>query len=350
MQWQRLHQYDDRTRRQETIAWPQPIAKSRLPRPRRFSAIGCSKSALPRGCSSASTWASGCCRIPTSAHDAATDRPGRAAAAVLRERSRSRSRSTARPRFPQRVIRGLGQLGMLGACLPQDVRRAGPLASRRIAACWKCSAATAAARPCSSTRIIRSARGRSCCSAPKSSSGSYLPKLASGEWISAFALTEPEAGSDAANVQIDRHADRRRQRLRAQRPEALDHQRRHRPGADGHGPHAGARRQAKRKITAFIVTPDMPGFRGRREADGKDGRPRHGHQPAGVSTTCSCPRENVLGQLGKGLQGRADGARLRPHDVRRKLHRRGEVLRRPGRRARQHARAVRPDARRVSSW
>ncbi len=29
----------------------------------------------------------------------------------------------------------------------------------------------------------------------------YLPRLASGEWIGAFALTEPEAGSDAANVQ-----------------------------------------------------------------------------------------------------------------------------------------------------
>ena len=29
----------------------------------------------------------------------------------------------------------------------------------------------------------------------------WLPKMASGEWISAFALTEPEAGSDAANVQ-----------------------------------------------------------------------------------------------------------------------------------------------------
>ena len=28
-----------------------------------------------------------------------------------------------------------------------------------------------------------------------------LPKMATGEWISAFALTEPEAGSDAANVQ-----------------------------------------------------------------------------------------------------------------------------------------------------
>ncbi len=29
----------------------------------------------------------------------------------------------------------------------------------------------------------------------------YLPKLASGEWTSCFALSEPEAGSDAANVQ-----------------------------------------------------------------------------------------------------------------------------------------------------
>ncbi len=29
----------------------------------------------------------------------------------------------------------------------------------------------------------------------------YLPRLASGEWIGCFALSEPEAGSDAANVQ-----------------------------------------------------------------------------------------------------------------------------------------------------
>jgi acyl-CoA dehydrogenase len=29
----------------------------------------------------------------------------------------------------------------------------------------------------------------------------YLPRLASGEWIGCFALTEPDAGSDAANIQ-----------------------------------------------------------------------------------------------------------------------------------------------------
>jgi alkylation response protein AidB-like acyl-CoA dehydrogenase len=29
----------------------------------------------------------------------------------------------------------------------------------------------------------------------------YLPKLTSGEWLGAFSLTEPDAGSDASNLQ-----------------------------------------------------------------------------------------------------------------------------------------------------
>jgi len=35
----------------------------------------------------------------------------------------------------------------------------------------------------------------------------YLPKMASGEWIGVFALTEPEAGSDASNVQTTAELD-----------------------------------------------------------------------------------------------------------------------------------------------
>ncbi len=33
-----------------------------------------------------------------------------------------------------------------------------------------------------------------------SSGGTYIPKLASGEWIGAWALTEPESGSDAGGT------------------------------------------------------------------------------------------------------------------------------------------------------
>ena len=54
----------------------------------------------------------------------------------------------------------------------------------------------------------------------------YLPKLATGEHVAAFALTEPSAGSDAAAIQTRAELSAGRQRLRAQRLEDLDHQRR----------------------------------------------------------------------------------------------------------------------------
>jgi len=49
----------------------------------------------------------------------------------------------------------------------------------------------------------------------------WLPRCASGEWSPAFALSEPEAGSDG-------RAQRSRRRVGHQRSEELDHERRHR--------------------------------------------------------------------------------------------------------------------------
>ena len=50
----------------------------------------------------------------------------------------------------------------------------------------------------------------------------WLPKLASGETIASFALTEPESGSDAASLNNARSA--RRRPLRRERHQALHHQ------------------------------------------------------------------------------------------------------------------------------
>ena len=51
----------------------------------------------------------------------------------------------------------------------------------------------------------------------------YLPKLASGEWIGCWSLTEPEAGSDAAGTRTARRNAGRH--LGAQRRQDLHHQR-----------------------------------------------------------------------------------------------------------------------------
>ena len=35
----------------------------------------------------------------------------------------------------------------------------------------------------------------------------YLPRIANGEWTACFALSEPEAGSDAGNIQTTAERD-----------------------------------------------------------------------------------------------------------------------------------------------
>jgi alkylation response protein AidB-like acyl-CoA dehydrogenase len=129
----------------------------------------------------------------------------------------------------------------------------------------------------------------------------WLPKLVTGEWLGAFALTEKEAGSDAGNVQMTAT-----------------------PSADGsHFILNGAKRyitnaaianvltvmartpvpgqEGKTAITAFLVTPDMPGFEminGRMEKMGIRGTATAEFALREVRV----PKENILGKPGKGLK------------------------------------------------
>ena len=93
----------------------------------------------------------------------------------------------------------------------------------------------------------------------------YLPKLATGEHVAAFALTEPSAGSDAAAIQTRAELAADGERLRAQRLEDLDHQRRLRRRVHRLRAHLARRRgRRSRKITAFIVE----------RGDGREERPQ----------------------------------------------------------------------------
>ena len=56
------------------------------------------------------------------------------------------------------------------------------------------------------------------------------------------------------------------------------------------------------QVTAFLVTPDMPGFRVVEPRMEKLGIRGTATGPAGLRRTCRCPKENMLGPLGKGLK------------------------------------------------
>ncbi len=205
-------------------------------------------------------------------------------------------------RIPDSVIQGLGQLGVLGACLPRDC------GGRGLTQTQYCQILEILGGHCASTALFVNAHHSIGPRAivlfgTEEQKKTYLPKLASGEWISAFALTEEQAGSDAGNVQTTAT-----------------------PTPDGEGfllngtkrwitnggiaqvltviartpvPSNGSR--GANKPTAFLVTPDMPGFKVLEERMPKCG-------VRGTATgrlafeNMYVPRKNILGELGKGLK------------------------------------------------
>ncbi|WP_212775179.1 acyl-CoA dehydrogenase family protein [Polycladomyces abyssicola] len=122
----------------------------------------------------------------------------------------------------------------------------------------------------------------------------FLPKMASGEWIGAFALSEPEAGSHAANLRTraerkgDRYVLNGMKHFITNGPEA-----RVITVMASTDPAKGAK-----GITSFLVESDSPGF-SRGPADVKMGL-RGSHTCQLFFEDCEVPEENRLGEEGEG--------------------------------------------------
>ena len=122
----------------------------------------------------------------------------------------------------------------------------------------------------------------------------YLPNFARGKTLGCFALTEPDAGSDVANMKMTARLDGNDYVLNGQKCFASV------------GPFAQiyitfARTEpnstGSRGISAFVVEKDLPGF---------EGKPMKlmGPHPIGelTFTDCHIPRENLLGEPGRGMR------------------------------------------------
>ena len=103
-------------------------------------------------------------------------------------------------RFPMETVEKMGKLGMMGIYFPTSVGGAGGDVLSYVMAVEELS------KVCGTTGVIVSAH-TSLCAAPIYENGTpeqkakYLPKLCSGEWLGAFGLTEPGAGTDAQGQQ-----------------------------------------------------------------------------------------------------------------------------------------------------
>ena len=201
--------------------------------------------------------------------------------------------------IPQRVVDGLGALGVLGACVPAEF---GGGEFNQVAYCQMIEVLGG---HCGGTALFVNAhhsigpRALVLFGTPEQKA-KFLPKMATGEWISAFALTEPEAGSDAANVQSTATptADGKGYVINGQKRWITN-------GGIAQGltvmartPVAGSK---ETKVTAFMVTPDMPGFEVVEKRMAKCGV-RGSATGRLAFKDMFVPQENILGELGKGLR------------------------------------------------
>src|SRR3954463_1556959 len=134
----------------------------------------------------------------------------------------------------------------------------------------------------------------------KEQQAKWLPGLFDGSKLCAFALTEPEAGSDAGGGQTTATPteDGSAYILNGMKHYITN-------GGIAHVLTVMARTpdpsNPKGKVTAFLVTPDMPGFEvleARAEKCGIRGTATGKMR----FTNMRVPKENVLGQMGRGLQ------------------------------------------------
>ena len=201
--------------------------------------------------------------------------------------------------IPREVIDGLGRVGVLGMTASKEV------GGRGFSQMQYCKVLEEIGARDASTAVFTNAhhsigiRALLLFGTPEQQH-TWLPRLMNGDQLAAFALTEREAGSDAANVQMtatpteDGSAyilnGEKRYITNASIAQVLTVMARTPiPGKD------------KDAITAFLVTPDIPGF------EMIEARmPKLGIRGTATGrfrlNNVRVPKENILGPLGKGLR------------------------------------------------
>ena len=196
--------------------------------------------------------------------------------------------------FPAEVIRKLGSLGLLGTIFPEELGGAGMGYIDYSIVIEELS------RVDGSVGLIVAAHTSLCTNhiyrmGTPEQQREYVPRLASGEWIGCWSLTEPEAGSDAAGTRTTARLEKDCWVLNGAKTFTTN------------AHHADVcvamalteRALGHRGISAFIIPKGTPGFRlGRKE--NKLGL-RASDTGEVIFTDCRLPASQLLGKQGEGF-------------------------------------------------
>jgi isovaleryl-CoA dehydrogenase len=196
--------------------------------------------------------------------------------------------------FPADLWRKFGDLGVLGVTAAEEYGGAAMGYLEHVVAMEEISRASA------SVGLSYGAHSNLCVNqinrnASPEQKARYLPKLISGEYVGALAMSEPGAGSDVVSMRLraDKHGDR--YVLNGTKMWITNG-----PNADvlvvyaKTDPAAGSR-----GITAFLIERGFKGFSTHQKLD-KLGM-RGSNTCELVFEDCEVPEENVMGQVGRGV-------------------------------------------------
>lgn len=197
--------------------------------------------------------------------------------------------------FPAEIMHAMGKLGLMGVMVPEEYGGAGMGYIEYILIIEEI------ARVCGSIGLSLAAHNSLCTGhilafGNDQQKKAYLPRLASGEWIGSWGLTEANTGSDAANMQCTATPEGNEWILNGTK-NWITH------GISSNIAVVIARTGAPREknnATAFVVLRGTPGFKGGKK-ENKLGM-RASETAEMIFDNCRIPDSCRLGEVGTGFK------------------------------------------------